>query len=193
MTNNEHSITDRERYNRFSEDWRFEHKLIWEIPSVTFAILGGLLTISYSFLGLLPRLIFLILGAVVVFGLTLAVHKHRFGADLRTSFLEDIGQDRERFPIRTEEAIKYLKEKKKEEEKKEGKIGTKSVTKRREKFSEFVTKRSSEKFLIWFMFLAFVSIFILILLTLWQILDEWIFLINEGLGVSQILNNITTK
>jgi hypothetical protein len=48
MTNNEHSITDRDRYNRFSEDWRFEHKLIWEIPSVTFAILGGLLTISYS-------------------------------------------------------------------------------------------------------------------------------------------------
>lgn len=47
------------------EDWRFHHKLIWEIPSVTFAILGGLLTISYSFLGLLPRLIFLILGATV--------------------------------------------------------------------------------------------------------------------------------
>ena len=111
MTNNEYGITDRDRYNRFSEDWRFHHKLIWEIPSVTFAILGGLLTVSYSFLGLLPRLIFLILGALIISGLTVAVHKHRFGADLRTNFLEEIGQDRARFPLRSEEGLEYLKKK----------------------------------------------------------------------------------
>jgi hypothetical protein len=34
MTNNENGITDWDRYNRYSEDWRFHHKLIWEIPSV---------------------------------------------------------------------------------------------------------------------------------------------------------------
>ena len=51
---------------------------------------------------------------MLVLGLTLAVLKDRFGAHLRTSFLEDIGQDKEKFPIRTPEGLKYLKEVKKE-------------------------------------------------------------------------------
>jgi len=34
------------RYSRYAEDWRFHHKLIWEIPAITSAILVGILTVS---------------------------------------------------------------------------------------------------------------------------------------------------
>lgn len=105
----EGNLGPRDRYNRFSEDWRFHHKLIWEIPGITSAVIGGILTVSYSFLGLVPRSFLLFIGAMLVLGLALVVRKHRFGADLRTNFLEDIGLERRTFPVRSKEGLRYLR------------------------------------------------------------------------------------
>jgi hypothetical protein len=33
-------ISPNNRYNRYAEDWRYHHKLVWEIPSVSAAIFG---------------------------------------------------------------------------------------------------------------------------------------------------------
>jgi hypothetical protein len=35
------NIGPADRYDRYAADWRFHHKLIWEIPSVSAAIFGG--------------------------------------------------------------------------------------------------------------------------------------------------------
>jgi hypothetical protein len=107
---NEHGITDRDRYNRYSEDWRFHHKLIWEIPGVASAIFIGILTISYLSLDLLLRAAALGVGAALVMGLTFSVRKHRFGADLRTNFLDELDGSN-KFPIRSDKGLEYLKEK----------------------------------------------------------------------------------
>ena len=139
-----------DRYNRYAEDWRFHHKLIWEIPSVAMAILAGILTVSFSFLGPLPRVALLGLGAGLIFGLFLAVLKHRFGADLRTNFLEDLGQDK---TIRSPEGLDYLNRKRIEEGR--GELP---------RLYGWLIKRSSEIYLICFMF---VIVTVLIFLVVW--------------------------
>ena len=95
MADNEHDITDKDRYNRFSEDWRFHYKLIWEIPSVASAIFIGILAISYISLDFLLRAAALGVGAALILGLTFSVRKHRFG----------LSKDEERFPVRSSEAL----------------------------------------------------------------------------------------
>lgn len=92
-----------DRYNRHAEDWRFHHKLIWEIPSVSAAIFGAIIIVSYAYLELLLQSALLGVGALLIFILALAVRKHRCGADLRTNFLEDLGRDCQVFPIRSTE------------------------------------------------------------------------------------------
>jgi hypothetical protein len=87
-------IDDKHRYNRYAEDWRFHHRLIWEIPGITSAIFGGIVVASFSLLGFLPRIFLLGVGMILMLVLTLAVRKHRVGADLRTNFLEEIGNDK---------------------------------------------------------------------------------------------------
>ena len=103
------NIRAADRYNRYAEDWRFHHKLIWEIPSVSAAIFGGIIIASYAYLELLPRSALLGVGALLIFVLSVAVRKHRFGSELRTNFLEDLGHDRQFFPIRSEEGLRYLR------------------------------------------------------------------------------------
>jgi len=70
-----------DRYNRHAEDWRFHHKLIWEIPSVSAAIFGAIIIVSYAYLELLLQSALLGVGALLIFILALAVRKHRCGAD----------------------------------------------------------------------------------------------------------------
>jgi hypothetical protein len=82
------------QYDRLAEDWRFHHNLIWQIPSVAIAIIGGIVTVSYQFLNGLPRVILLSIGSALIFALTIALAKHRLGADARTQFLCDLGGDR---------------------------------------------------------------------------------------------------
>jgi hypothetical protein len=52
-------ISPSDRYNRYAEDWRYHHKLVWEIPSVSAAIFGGITIASYAYLKLLPQSILL--------------------------------------------------------------------------------------------------------------------------------------
>ncbi|MGI0043710.1 MAG: hypothetical protein ACRD47_08365 [Nitrososphaeraceae archaeon] len=186
--NRENRITDKDRYNRYSEDWRFQHKLIWEIPGVTIAIIAGILTVSFSFLGLLPRLVLLSLGTVLIFGLAVAVFKHRFSADLRTNFLEEIGQDKDLFPIRSDKGLEYLNRKRKEEGKKEIRFGR-------------MIKWRSEVFLIGFMFLAFGVLLFLTSYTFFEICCGWQPIESQGKNISSaessllhpVTNSVLTK
>jgi hypothetical protein len=172
----DHGIDSRDRYNRYAEDWRFHHRLIWEIPGITSVIFGGIVTASYSLLGFLPRSILLFVGAVLVLGLTLAVRKHRFGADLRTNFLAEIGHEEMDFPIRSDKGLDYLRKR----------------GQRKGRADGFLVTRSSEVYLIWFMFVAFLSLSILFILTIYQTVHVSLSLANEGKTFSQILANITT-
>jgi hypothetical protein len=83
------------QYERLTEDWRFHHKLIWEIPTVAVAIMAGILAVSYTQLesSSVPRIILLFVGGGLLFGLTVAVVKHRFNADYRTVYIEDTERD----------------------------------------------------------------------------------------------------
>jgi hypothetical protein len=171
-----------DRYNRYAEDWRFHHKLIWEIPSVAMAILAGILTISFSFLGPLPRVILLGLGTVLIFGLFLAVLKHRFGADLRTGFLEDLGQDIDTFPIRSgsDKGLGYLNKKREEEG-------------RGEIWYGWLIRRSSEIYLICFMFVMVAVLLLLFGWAAWLLYLEGISLQKEEMEPFHFWNNLTVK
>lgn len=175
MTDNEHGITDRDRYSRYSEDWRFHHKLIWEIPSVASAIFIGILTISHLSLDLLMRGAALGVGAALVLGLTFSVRKHRFGADLRTNFLEELdGPDK--FPIRSPKGLEYLR-----------------ARKQRKRFRDgWLITRSSEVNLIRFMLLTSVLLSALcvyeVIRTSYRISE----LVGKEMPLLQIAENITS-
>lgn len=93
--NNEPNEARIRQYERLAEDWRFHHKLIWEIPTVAVAIMAGILAVSYTQLQSFPppRIVLLFVGGVLLFGLTVAVVKHRFGADYRTAYIMQTEQD----------------------------------------------------------------------------------------------------
>jgi hypothetical protein len=174
MTDNEKGITDGNRYNRYAEDWRFQHKLIWEIPTVTMAIIAGILTVAFSFIGLSwPRLAVLSLGTLLIFSLAVAVFKHRYGADLRTKWLEDLDKEGYKYRIKSDLALKD----KKPEEEKEVQTGDRSKESDKIRIKneitnlwpKFMIRWSSEKFLICFMFIAFAVILILAIYTLMEL------------------------
>lgn len=173
MTDDEHGVTDRDRYNRYSEDWLFHHKLIWEIPSVASAIFIGILTISYISLDLLLRAAALGVGAALLLGLTFSVRKHRLGADLRTNFLEEI--DGLEFPLRSQEGLDYLRDRK-----------------QRKRFEGWLITRSSEVNLVWFMFLTSVLLAALciyeMIRTSYRIGD----LVAKEMPLLQIAENVTS-
>lgn len=100
------------QYERFAADLRFQHKLIWEIPSVAVAIMAGIILVSFSTLNELPRIGLLCIGIVLQFGLMLAVAKHRFTADAKTEFLNELEKilGTKSFPMKTVDTKPYLEE-----------------------------------------------------------------------------------
>lgn len=201
---NENRVTDRDRYNRYSEDWRFHHRLIWEIPSVASAIFIGILTVSYLYLDLLPRVIALLVGAALILALAHSVRKHRFGADLRTYFLYDISvEDKDRFPIRSVEGLKYLKNKEEgEDPKKTEQWYSENKTwrqKLRSRFGmgrpyrrRFGIRRSAEVGLICFMFFIAILLLALFICELALTIYRIGLLTAEGVQNLDILKNITS-
>jgi Na+/glutamate symporter len=89
-TSNEPNEARIKQYERLTEDWRFHHKLVWEIPAVAIAIMTGILAVSYTQLSSypVPRIILLFVGGFLMLGLTIAVVKHRFNADYRSQYIE---------------------------------------------------------------------------------------------------------
>jgi hypothetical protein len=199
MADNENSVTDRDRYNRYSEDWRFHHRLIWEIPSVASAILIGILTVSYFYLDLIPRAIALLVGAALILALAHSVRKHRFGADLRTNFLYDIsGKDMDR-QIRSAEGLEYLKKNEEEEYTKKKQWDSKSKLQklsfwdRPKKYKKrYLIKISAEVNLIGFMFFAAILISALCLYEAVLTASRIGVLIAEGVPILDIMKNITS-
>jgi hypothetical protein len=64
------------QYERLVEDWRFQHKLIWEIPSVAIAIMTGILFAvytQYENLNPIIRVVMLFAGSALFFALTIAL------------------------------------------------------------------------------------------------------------------------
>ena len=74
-TKNEPNEARIKQYERLTEDWRFQHRLIWEIPTVGVTIMAGILAVSYTQLHMWPRFILLSIGAILLFGLAIAVVK----------------------------------------------------------------------------------------------------------------------
>jgi hypothetical protein len=99
------------QYERLTEDWRFQHRLIWEIPTIGVTIMAGILAVSYTQLHTWPRFILLSVGALLLFGLAIAVVKHRFGADYRSQYIEE-SESRlgiPVYPLSTKKALEKMK------------------------------------------------------------------------------------
>lgn len=96
------------QYERLTEDWRFHHKLVWEIPAVAIAIMTGILAVSYTQLSCyaVPRIILLFVGGFLLLWLSVAVVKHRFNADYRSQYIEQTESELgiPVFPLMTEAA-----------------------------------------------------------------------------------------
>ena len=105
------------QYERLTEDWRFHHKLIWEIPTVAVAIMAGIFVVSYTQLQSFPqiRILLLFVGGFLLFGLTVAVVKHRFNADYRSEYIEDTERDLgiPVYPLKTKDMRDKMKKDKK--------------------------------------------------------------------------------
>ena len=97
---------------RFAADLRFQHKLIWEIPSVAVTIMAGIILVSFSTLSELPQIGLLCIGIALQFGLLVAVAKHRFTADARTEFMNELEKilGTKSFPMKTVDTKRYLEE-----------------------------------------------------------------------------------
>jgi uncharacterized membrane protein len=157
----DNSIKEREarlkQFERLTEDWRLQHRLIWEIPTVGITIMAGILVVSYAQLQTWPRFILLSLGALLLFGLAIAVVKHRFGADYRSQYIQEIESELgiPVFPLPTKDAIEKMEK------------DNKQLTDSR--ILRFVVKHnwSAELFL---MRLTFFSSFLLIFLAIWELL-----------------------
>jgi hypothetical protein len=140
------------QYERCAEDWRLHQNLIWQIPSVAIAIIGGILTVSYSFLNGIPRAILLGIGSVLIFALTTALAKHRLGAQARSQFLLDLETETFRvkqIPTTTKDIKEYLKDRPLTDD---------------HRLFRFLIKRSSEIWLLRVMFGIFIAMSILVIL-----------------------------
>jgi hypothetical protein len=142
------------QYERLAEDWRFHHKLIWEIPAVAVTIMTGILAVSYSQLQSYPRLILLSLGAVLLFGFATAAGKHRFGADYRSAYIVKTESELKVLPLRTEESIQKMKDDKKALTHQKMKDDKKALTDSRLSIYGLLLKLSAEKLLIRLVFWA---------------------------------------
>ena len=138
------------QYDRLAEDWRLHHNLVWQIPSVAIAIIGGILTVSYSFLDGMPRAVLLGIGSVLIFALTTALPKHRLGADGRSQFLLDLETEIFKvkpIPTKTNDIKEYLKDR--------------SLTD--DPLFRFLIKHSSEIWLLRVMFGSFIAMSFLVI------------------------------
>lgn len=137
------------QYDRLAEDWRLHTGLIWQIPSVAVAIIGGILTVSYSFLVDIPRVVLLSIGSILMLALTIALAKHRLGAEARSQFLMDLETETfkiKQFPIKSDGIKHYLNDK--------------SLT--HDRLFYFLIKHSSEIWLLRVMFAIFMVMSVLV-------------------------------
>jgi hypothetical protein len=113
-------------------------------------------------------------GSIFDIILALAVRKHRFGADLRTNFLEELGHERNVFPIRSEEGLRYLR----------------NHGKRNGTFDNWI-RYSSERGLIGFMFAISIVLAGLCGLASYQTAVVIWDLANNGQNFYQIVDKVT--
>ena len=99
------------QYDRFAADLRFQHTLIRQIPSAALIVITGIVILSFSQLHEWARVTSLASGALLQFGLMIAVAKHRFTADAKSQFLKGLEHRvrAKQFPITTEETKEYFK------------------------------------------------------------------------------------
>jgi len=72
-------------------DWRHYNNIIWQLPSVTVAIVGGLLGIAYYAIDDLgPRTVVVFLAAVFAFVMLQTLRKHRKFHDVKYEVIMDI-------------------------------------------------------------------------------------------------------
>jgi hypothetical protein len=66
------------QYNKLSEDWRQFNNILWGIPTIAVAIMGGIVVAAYQEqLAGIPRFVLLVVGSIFLFVLTFEVLKKR--------------------------------------------------------------------------------------------------------------------
>jgi hypothetical protein len=71
------------------EDWRHYNSIIWRLPSLTTAIVGGLLGVAfYAVVDPLPRALVIALAAFFSFSMAVALVKHRWFHNVRTRVID---------------------------------------------------------------------------------------------------------
>jgi len=82
------------QYRQCSEEWKYYDSTIWQMPTTAITIASGIITISYQFTKQeLPRTITLFFGCLTLFGLTVALIKHRLFQAQRIKFLIETEKD----------------------------------------------------------------------------------------------------
>lgn len=103
-----------EQYRRCCQDINKANELAWQVPSVGLTITGILIGAAYEFLPYAPRLgLLFFLNFLFMFALTILFAKHRLDIDAKTEFLKLI-EDHfqvERVPMKTDDQIQYVDEK----------------------------------------------------------------------------------
>jgi len=85
---NGNGISDSELLRQCWEDWRHFDSLIWQIPSLSVAIVGGLLAIAYyAIQETTERGLVILLAALFLLVMTLALYKHRYFQEKRTTII----------------------------------------------------------------------------------------------------------
>ena len=82
-------ISDKEQYDRLSQDWRQIHNVIWGIPAVAISIITGVIIAAYNVQGW-PRILVLGLGSIFLFSMTVEIVKKRLTMDAMSARMQRI-------------------------------------------------------------------------------------------------------
>ncbi|HEY7079671.1 MAG TPA: hypothetical protein VH500_08220 [Nitrososphaeraceae archaeon] len=79
------------QYNKLSEDWRQFNSILWGIPTIAVAIMGGVVVAAFQ-PGLLgwPRFVLLVVGSFFLFALTIETIKKRVHMDTISDVLNEL-------------------------------------------------------------------------------------------------------
>jgi hypothetical protein len=110
-------ISDKEQYDRLTQDWRQIHNVIWGIPSVAISIISAVIIVAYQpQLEGWPRILTLGVGSIFLFSMTVEIVKKRLTMDAISARMQRIEGKKEHqltfgeFPSKTNKLIIELEE-----------------------------------------------------------------------------------
>jgi len=94
-------LSIQDQYERFAQDWRQIHTVVWGIPNVAVAILTGVIVAAYQDpLNGWPRIIVLSVGSILLFALTVELVEKRIFMNAITARMITLEEDNNLKPFR---------------------------------------------------------------------------------------------